>query len=108
MKTRILLACLILASLPDPGHASVRNYFAPELDGFRLASCLAGNEGCGKPAADAYCRAQGYETAVLFQREAAAETVTHGDGGRCSGPNCVAFRQIKCQSPLEASANGNS
>ena len=42
------------------------------------------------------------------QREAAAETVTLGDGGRCSGPNCVAFRQIKCQSPLEASANGNS
>ncbi|MBM3520717.1 MAG: hypothetical protein FJX63_08110 [Alphaproteobacteria bacterium] len=104
MKSRILIACLVIVALPDPGRASVRNFFAPELDGRRLDSCLAGNEGCGKPAADAYCRAQGYETAVLFQREAAKETVMLGDGAQCNGPACVAFRQIKCQSTIEISS----
>ena len=60
------LGILLLAS--TAGEASVRNFFAPEVDGQRLDSCLTGASDCGKPAADAFCKKEGYDNAVLFQR----------------------------------------
>jgi hypothetical protein len=92
---RAVLAVLVATAFAQPALASnVRNFFSPEVKGARIDACLAGG-GCGKPAADAFCRAQGYDHAMIFQRESFASTRTIDSGKVCS-EGCTAFRQVKC------------
>ena len=91
------LGILLLAA--SPGEASVRNYFAPAVEGTRLDACLSGRKDCGKPAADAFCVKEGYTEAILFQREAAAATRQLGSEALCEGEMCTGFKRIKCIGP---------
>lgn len=103
--TRFLgLAVFLLAAMP--ATAAVRNYFAPQLDGTRLDACLAGENSCGKPAADAFCKTQGFAQALTFQREAGASTRRLDSGQICEGESCTAFKQIKCFTPGGTAAAG--
>ncbi len=79
----VIIALLVSGS---SANATVRNFFAPE--------------------SDAFCKAQGFETALIFQRESAAETVKLGNGAFCTGPACTSFKQIKCYSAGNAVASG--
>ncbi len=75
--------------------SQVRNYLSPRLDGRPVAFCVSGESGCGKEAADAFCRVSGFGDAIMFQRD-------HG----ASDPAKVYFRQIKCRAaaaPAQAS-----
>ncbi len=96
-----IVSTLLLALTATTAQAGVRSYFAPSVDGFRLDSCLTSENDCGKPAADNFCKAKGYEHALLFQREAAPYTKRLGSGELCTGPDCASFRQIKCYSAAE-------
>lgn len=92
---RTVLALIIVAAACGPASAAqVRNFFAPEVQGARVDACLEGGA-CGKPAADAFCRAQGYDRAMIFQRERFAATRMVDSGKACSEA-CTAFRQVKC------------
>ena len=92
---RPLLAALLLLTLVPAAQASeVRNYFTPQLDGQRVAACLSGGA-CGKPAADAFCKAEGYDQAMLFQRERSNSARSLDSDKLCDG-DCTAFRQVKC------------
>ena len=93
------LGILLLAS--SAGEASVRNFFAPAVDGSRIDNCLSGKAECGKPAADAFCVQEGFSDSLLFQREAASATRQLGSDTMCEGENCVSFRRIKCIGPAE-------
>lgn len=97
--TLATLGILLLAS--SAGEASVRNFFAPAVDGSRLDTCLSGQSSCGKPAADAFCVKEGYTEAILFQREAASSTRQLGTDALCEGEICMSFRRIKCIGPAE-------
>jgi hypothetical protein len=97
IRTLAASAVIILLSTAA-AEASVRNFFSPAWNGNRLAACLSASEGCGKPAADAFCKSHGYDQAVLFQREQTAVAMAMGSGELCEGSSCTAFRQIKCQS----------
>ena len=104
MRGVIVFAGLFAGSLlahSGAAEANVRSYFSPQLDGERLSFCLQSSGHCGKPVADAFCRFQGYEEAVLFQREelpAQAVPILYADTGeRCSADSCLGFRQIKCR-----------
>jgi hypothetical protein len=92
--TRAAAAFLLLASVSTGAEAGVRNFFSPALDGARLDACLSGGD-CGKPAADAFCKSQGYDKALIFQREAYQSTRILDSEQTCSD-SCTAFRQIKC------------
>ena len=96
MSKTIAASIVVLLATGSFAQATVRNYFAPEQAGQRLDSCLTGATDCGKPAADAFCRTQGFDIALIFQREAAAQTIRIGNGASCTGPDCTSFRQIKC------------
>lgn len=101
--TRFLtLATFLLAA--SPSEAAFRNYFAPQQDGARLDACLADKSTCGKPAADAFCKTQGFALALTFQREAGMSTRRLDSGELCEGDGCTAFKQIKCFSPANTAA----
>jgi hypothetical protein len=72
-------------------NAATRNYVSPRLAGKPVAFCLSGGSQCGKPAADAFCRSDGFEKAVTFQRD-----------GVQLDPAKLRFRQIKCWRPQVA------
>ncbi len=92
----------------SPVEAGVRNYFAPEWDGTRLDACLTAVSTCGKPAADAFCKAQGFTEALIFQRETGVSTKRLHSGEICEGDGCTAFKQIKCFSPGDTAAAGQN
>jgi len=92
---RTFLAGLVLLSLvPSARAAEVRNFFAPELGGERIAACLAGGA-CGKAAADAFCKVEGFDQAMLFQRERSSSARTI-DSDQVCDKDCTTFRQVKC------------
>lgn len=95
MKT-FVIATVLAVAVPSLAEASVRNYFAPEWEGQRLDACLADARSCGKAVADAFCKSQGFETAILFQREPAQSTRKLDSVSMCEGGSCLSFRQIKC------------
>lgn len=96
----LLAAAAVLLPMAAPAAAaSARNYFYPDYMGQPLAFCLDGNRGCGRPAATAWCKANGYDDALSFARHAnpGAEQLRYADTGKlCSGDKCIGFRQIKC------------
>jgi hypothetical protein len=105
MTRGFAIALFLFAAVP--AEAAVRNYFAPELDGARLDACLTGETSCGKPAADAFCKAQGFTEALIFQRETGGVPTKRLDSGEiCEGGGCTAFKQIKCFSPGDTAAAG--
>lgn len=107
IRSNQLFLTLLAASFAaaSPASAAVRTYFAPELEGYRASSCLADGHTCGKPAADAWCQANGWQSALIFQREQQPAVTRIVDSRElCSGPACIAFRQIKCFTPKTASA----
>ncbi len=97
LKSAAILVILVASSTAS--QATVRNYFLPVVNGARIDACLTNQTACGKPAADAFCVAEGYSEAILFQREPAASTRQLDTGQICEGPNCISFRQIKCLMP---------
>lgn len=96
MKNTFVLAIILLIASGSLAHATVRNFFAPAQQGLPLDSCLTGDHDCGKPAADAFCQQQGFDSALIFQRKAAVQTIRLGTGAFCTGSACTSFRQIKC------------
>lgn len=101
MIKSLAAAAIFYTALACPSQATVKNYFSPQVDGTRLAACLADPNSCGKPTADAFCIGEGFTGALVFQREAAATTRQLGSGEICEGENCVSFRQIKCLGPAK-------
>ena len=94
-----LISLSVLVATAATGEAAARNFFQPNVDGVRLAACLANPNSCGKPTADAFCVVQGFTQAIMFQREPAASTRQLNSDSMCEGASCTAFRQIKCLGP---------
>lgn len=101
-KLKILVIASALAGASVSAQAGVRTFFAPSLLGDRIAFCASGNNVCGKPVADAWCIHNGFDKALMFQRESKSTKsekffVRNVDTGEsCTGKSCKAFRQIKC------------
>jgi hypothetical protein len=108
MKPFVIFVLAGLAAAAQPSQGATRSYFMPEMDGNRIDLCLSGQRDCGKPAADAFCAANGFRESILFQRETAAVLSTYrlGTSSFCDGGTCTAFRQIKCYSPAATAENG--
>ena len=97
----LALVALILTVSDRSANAGTRNFFKPTVGGDRLSFCVGSGNTCGKPIADAWCRAIGFEEALNYQRErgGGGQTIVarYADtGGVCRGKDCQVFRQIKC------------
>ena len=103
MRTVLYSVVFIAAALAHSAaaNAEVRNFFSPQVEDARVAFCMQSGE-CGKPVADAWCQVNGFDEAVLFQRQETPDgllAILYSDtGARCSGETCTSFLQIKCRS----------
>jgi hypothetical protein len=72
MRTALYTAAALAGAVmlhTAPADAGVRNFFSPQLEDALLAFCLETSGECGKPVADAWCQVNGFDEAVLFQRQ---------------------------------------
>ena len=80
----------VLICLAPAAQAASRTFFTPKLGGQPIGFCLTTAGGCGKAAADHFCRSSGFDTALTFQRRQVMS-----DGGE----EPTGFTQIKCYKP---------
>jgi hypothetical protein len=104
MRTSVYTTAAVFGALmlhSAAADAGVRNFFAPSVEDARLSFCLQSTDECGKPVADAWCQVNGFEEAVLFQREEVRSgilaTMYADTGARCDAETCTSFHQIKCR-----------
>ena len=104
---RMLIASLVLLTSITGVHAGeVRNFFAPQIEGQRINACLS-DGACGKAAADAFCKVEGYDQAMLFQRERSASARLI-DSDKVCGGDCTTFRQVKCYTARDDLQSGKA
>jgi hypothetical protein len=96
-------ALLVLtAGLAAGGAAAAENRTVerPMFDGNRLDWCATWQADCGRPAADAFCRSEGFGSATAFSEEPriGAKTPTRiiSTGAVCDQAGCSGFASITC------------
>lgn len=74
-----------------------REFPEPKINGVRLDACRVWGNECGQPAADAFCRLEGFDKAVALEWDKnIGRTWVMGDASVCDDPNCDGFRTITC------------
>lgn len=82
-----------------PGDASGEGvrFVDPKVDGMPLDYCLEWGSGCGKPAADAWCRARGFAAASVFEvRTGSPPTRILSSGQICDMVFCDRIISLTC------------
>lgn len=93
----ISLATIGLLFAATSASALEDSFSNPEYkDGTRLDVCYGLGQACGQRSADTWCKIQGYEKAARFETERAQPTRVMGDGKRCDGAHCTAYKLIVC------------
>ena len=105
MRTTLYTAAALAGAVmlhTASADAGVRNFFSPQFEDALLAFCLETSGECGKPVADAWCQVNGFDEAVLFQRQEVPgevlATLYPDTGAICATDTCTSFHRIKCHS----------
>jgi hypothetical protein len=100
-SVRTVAAMLALAALTV--RAEQTKFDAPRANGYRVDACRSWGQGCGKEAADAFCRLNNFESASTFEIDprigASTPTMTIADRKICNQPQCDGFKSITCTRP---------
>jgi hypothetical protein len=99
MKKHISIYVLSLGLLTFSGlaQAGEQTFHRPTISGVRLDWCYHWAQECGQPAADAFCRQEGYDRATKFaQVPDVPPTYVLGDQRTCNAPGCDAIGDITC------------
>ena len=86
-------------SFPIGGKVTLNQ---PQINGIPLDWCVNWGVNCGSPAADNYCRSQGYARSIGFSTYAPGRTYVLGDRRTCDNNTCGAFMHIDCERGLTA------
>jgi hypothetical protein len=107
MNKVVMSAVLLLTISTAPALSDDRKFQAPTVDGKRLDVCLVWGDQCGQPAADAWCRTQGFDAASAWTpaNDIGGQTPTIVLNGRrvCDQPFCDGFESITCTRTGQAS-----
>ncbi len=118
MRTGLLVVITILvaplATLPGTGgHFAARaqgverrgedrhKFENPRVNGQVVDRCLNSGANCEHPAADNFCRLNGYAGAVYFRLEYTRPTLVVGDNKVCNDKTCQGFTAITCANERE-------
>jgi hypothetical protein len=100
VSATLLCGAFVLLTVAGASAAS-KTISKPMFNGNRLDWCLKWSTDCGQPAADAFCKAQGYQHAVAFEPDPriGSRTPTRliGTGATCDLAYCDGFRKITCE-----------
>jgi hypothetical protein len=84
----------------DTARSVITHFSLPIYQNYRVDSCLYLNRQCGKPAADAWCRAKGFGKAIDWPVDhdigATTPTFLMGDQQHCDHVLCDGFKHITC------------
>lgn len=101
-----ICAALALAFMAAMGASSAhaeQRYNQPMFEGYRLDWCRVWAGECGRPAADAFCRANGHSGVESFRiaENIGGRTPTRVIGSRqvCADGGCDGFEYISCTAP---------
>src|SRR5688572_10003436 len=93
----------LLALTAFTGRAEQTKFDAPRANGYRVDACRSWGQGCGKEAADAFCRLHSYQSAAAFEIDpgigVTSPTMTIEDRKICNQPQCGGFKWITCARP---------
>ena len=82
------------------GGQELRRFDHPRLEDYRLDWCYRWASGCGEEAANAFCRAQGFDRAARWEEDVdigdRTPTKIIGTGQVCAQHACDGFRFIEC------------
>ena len=95
----ICVCSVALALLASSGLVQAREqtFARPAINGVRLDWCYHWGTECGKPAADAFCRQQGYDHATGFkQLSDVPPSYVLGDRKTCNSPICDTIVDLTC------------
>ena len=104
MKTGWLSVVILLAAPlavraqggDRPGE-NRRRFDNPRIDGKAVDRCLNWGENCEKPAADYFCRQNGFAAATKFHFADMRPTLVAGDDRICDEEFCQGFIAITCE-----------
>lgn len=87
-----------LVQKPTPVYYyRMRDFMLPRFENYRVDWCYEDKKGCGRRAANAFCRQLGYARSKGYEKSTTiAATRTIGSGALCFGPNCNGFERITC------------
>lgn len=78
-------------------HFRKRDFVVPRLAHFRLDWCYEDGNGCGKKAANSFCRMMGYMQAINYNLDSNVYASREiGNGKLCFGKSCRGFSKITC------------
>ncbi len=101
--TKIAAATAIVLSLGQYANAESKVFAKPKVGGDRLDLCLNWGQGCGKPAADAWCQSKGFQTSTghIVDHNIGASTRTRliTTGAVCDQGFCDGFKKVSCFKP---------
>ena len=108
--TRFAALCMVgsLLAIGAAGSASAltKNYNNPVHGGKRLDWCVNWAEGCGQQAANAFCKAKGFDKTVGFSIDhnigASTPTRLIGTGAVCDQGFCDGFKTITCHKTIQS------
>ncbi len=103
MKRIVMASAILLALTGAPALAELQVFPLPEYAGHRIDLCRVWGSECGQPAADEFCRRNGFTSAEGFTIDhdigSATATRTLVDGGICNQQFCDGFESITCTRP---------
>lgn len=90
---------LMVATLAAPAQSEILRFDKPTVDGVLLDWCRLYADKCGQPAADAFCRANGYRRTVRYVKwnGPGLPTKIISNGQICDDPGCDSFVWIECK-----------
>lgn len=88
--------------------ANERRFDEPQISGRAVDRCLSWGDHCEQPAADYFCRLNGYARATRFRVANMRPTMVAGDGKVCDEGYCQGFTTITCEGRGERAARGEA
>jgi hypothetical protein len=100
------ITLFIVVSALNTAQAETRTFLNPRYKGYAVDRCFYWGRQCDWPAANAFCRAAGYQKATKYKWDYMAPTRILGSGKICNTPGrggCGGFTMINCYRPSSSS-----
>lgn len=100
LQLAMVLGAMVFFPTEVMSGSESRAFFAGKIYGERPALCQAAGTGCGKIAADTWCKIAGYEASMsyrtVYQKAASRRDLLVKSGDLCARDTCDGFHVVKC------------